>query len=637
MQFVDVVFPLNLGPLTYSVSESCAARLKTGMLVSAPLKQKVVKGVMIGRPSAIPAGKVKEILDVHGDTPLLDEAMIRLFRWMSDYYLAREGLVLKHMVPREVFYKVKSRQGRQVKRKEFPFHTISVGQTHLEEIRASVKEKTYKAFLLHAPSTAYEYSFLLELLSATRNVLVLLPEIVHVTRMYSHMERTFGERVCILHSGLSRGARTDAIERVLSGVSDIVIGTRSAVCAPMKKISCIAVLHEQNPAYKEESGIFYSGRDVAVMRGFFGKATVILSSACPSVESRYNCELGKYIFLMPKEGIKRPKIDIVDMRFDKAAKQGLSLKIIRAAQKCIESNGKVLFVMNRRGYSSFLQCAECDFIEECPKCHLPVVFHKDDMSMKCHLCGWTEPHVPASCKRCGGYHIQMLGAGTQKIQEDIERALGSRTLRLDSDKAAKRSEMEGLLSAAFQDDMRIIVGTKLAARRVGSAGGFSMAAYLNADLSLHLPDFRSTERMFQEIITLADQVEPDGTLFVQTRMPSMPLFRYLKKQDYSGFFREELRRRRSLRYPPVAKLILITCISKSDLTGELSEIIDDSDTQVETLGPSVVATTQGKYECKVLLKSTDRIKLRAIAKKFVRAFKKEKDITLRVNVDPVTV
>ena len=645
MEFFDVLFPINLGPLTYRCNEALSDIVKPGMIVSAPLKNKTTKGIIMGKSLVVPSGNVKDIQKFHGDAPVLSGNMINLIKWMSEYYLTEPGIVLKNMLPKEAFTKVKPRKTKIPPHPPFlkggwgdyPLNIININDSTVSSLMDSINKNVYRTFLFHTPSSIYEYSFLTKILTGIENAILLLPEVSLINSLYPLLNESFGERVCLFHSGLSKGKRSESIERILSGHSDIVLGTRSAIFAPMKKVSLIAVLHEHSCSYKQEGGLHYSGRDVAVMRGYFERTTVLLSSICPSIESLYNCKSGKYTLLKALDDIKNPRVRIIDMRYEKLLKPYLSKTVIDASKRYIKNDKKVMFVINRRGYSTLLQCADCNHIEECPDCGIPLVFHKQDMSMKCHYCGYIISQIPESCSRCKGYNLKLLGAGTQRVQEDIEELIGIKTLRLDSDKAQKRSEIEELIGAKFRNDGRIIVGTKLLTRRLGLTGGFSMAAILNTDLFLNLPDFRSAEKTYQEISSITDKIEPHGEIFIQTRMPQNYLYKYLKNYDYTSFFTEELNRRKALLYPPYSKLLLIKFISKRNISKEISAIIGKINEEVEILGPSTSKNTQGKNEFKLLLKSSIREKLHSVARTFMESFKDSKEVMIRVDVDPISI
>ncbi|MEW6570262.1 MAG: primosomal protein N' [Nitrospirota bacterium] len=640
MDFIDVVFPLNIGPLTYHCREELSNQIETGMIVSAPIKNRVCEGIVIGRSLNTPSGRVKAIQGVRGDGPLLSGAMIELLKWMSKYYLVEKGLVLKNMLPRETFGKIKRRS------KKCSFHHPAATKAYFlqsdidtQEIHGfleTLRGREYRTFLVKAPSTSYEYSLLVTILPETENVIVLVPELSVVHQLYPLLAERFGKRVCPFHSGLSRSSRFAAIDNILSGTSDIILGTRSAIFAPLKKVSFIAVLQEHSNSYKQENMPCYSGRDVAVVRGYLEKATVLLSSICPSVESLFNCQRGKYTMLKVKENNKRPKVKIVDIRYEKLRNSCLSRTVLDHSSKSIKSDRKVIFILNRRGYSTQLQCADCNYVEECPSCKIPLVLHRQAMLLKCHYCNLTLD-VPERCSRCKGHNIRLLGAGTQKVQENIEELMGVETMRIDSDRARKKSDFDIQLADVVGTGKKVIIGTKLVMGRLTHSRVFSTAVFLNPDLCLNIPDFRSAERTFQEIAALIDKVEPDGTIFIQTRMPQHYVYKYLKNNDYPSFVREELERRRSLRYPPYSRLILVKFLAKRDLSKDLAETVKKIDKNVEVLGPSLSRSIKDTLEFKILLKSSSRDKLHFAARAFVEEFKNVKDMKIRVDVDPVKI
>jgi primosomal protein N' (replication factor Y) len=231
----------------------------------------------------------------------------------------------------------------------------------------------------------------------------------------------------------------------------------------------------------------------------------------------------------------------------------------------------------------------------------------------------------------------LLGAGTQRAQEDIENILGISTIRLDSDKMKRKSLTEGVTGAACLAENRIIIGTKLMTRRLDSAVQFSMAAILNTDIFLNLPDFRSAEKAYQEISSVIDKIEPDGEILIQTRMPHHYLFKGVKNNDYDSFFQEELHRRKALLYPPFSRLILVKCVSKRELSKEISENIKKPGGDVEILGPSVSKNKKKEYEYKLLLKSPVRGKLHAAAKSIIETFRASKDVRIKIDVDPQVI
>jgi primosomal protein N' (replication factor Y) (superfamily II helicase) len=636
MDYFDVLFPLNIGALTYGYPKNLSGDVNTGMIVSAPLKNRTAKGIVTGKSLQIPTGTIKNIQEVHGETPVLSKKMIDLLKWMADYYLAEQGLVLKNVLPKEAFAQVKQRNTKVKQEKGHPLSLIDTDNSMAAGLMNAINGIAYKTFLLYPPSSAYEYSFLLKILPEIRNGIILVPEVSMISNLYPLLHTLLGDRITLFHGELSRGKRSEAIEKIVSGRSDIVLGTRSAVFAPLGTVSFIAVLHEHSSSYKQGKSPCYNARDVAVMRGYLEKATVLLSSICPSIESLFNAKTGKYTLLKPAPEMKRPRIRLIDMRYEKLLRPYLSKAVVDAASKHSQNNKKVMFVLNRRGYS-ILQCVDCSRIEECPACNIPLVFHKQDMSLKCHYCGHTSSSLPERCGGCKGYNLKLSGAGTQKIQEDIEDLTKIKTLRIDSDRVKKKDDLERLIGPTLMRDQRIIIGTKLMTRRLGVTDGFSMAAILNTDYFLNIPDFRSAEKAYQEILAVVDKIDPGGEVFIQTRMPQNYLFKYLKNYDYDSFFKEELNRRKALAYPPYSRLLLIRFLSERDLSKKLSGILKKTDNDVEILGPFISKDKQGKDEYKLLLKSSVRGKLHATAKSVIDALKDSKDVKSKVDIDPIVI
>lgn len=644
MKFYDVLFPINLGPLTYRCDDALSHHVKPGIIVSAPLKKRISQGVVIAESEEIPRVAVRDIQKVISDVPVLSDKLMKLLIWMSEYYVTEPGLVLKSFLPKEAFIKVHQRKKQHSpasssERKGWggdPFHDINIDTSVTSHIIDTINKQIFKPFLFHAPSSAHEGALLGEVLKNVDNAIILVPEMSLIHDLYQFLKETCGDGICMFHSGLSKGKRSEAIDRILSGHARIILGTRSALFTPIKKVSLIAVLQEHNSSYKQENSPCYHGRDVAVKRGYFEKATVLLSSICPTVESLYNCRRGKYKLLQTAGTVKRPKMNVIDMRFGKLMKPYITKEVINASLRYIKKEQKVMFVMNRRGYSTVYQCADCSHTEECPHCGVPLVFHKQDMSLKCHYCGHSLTQIPERCSECKGFNIQLLGAGTQRAKEDIEELIGIKTMRLDSDKIRKKSDREGMINDPFRDDYRILVGTKLMTRRLTINEKFSMAAILNADQFLNIPDFRSAEKAFQEISIIADKIEPHGEIFIQTRMPENYLYRYLKNYSYGAFIKEEMHRRKALGYPPYSKLALIKFVSQRDLSKEVSAVLKKIDKDMTILGPAH-SKDRGRHEMKILLKSSSQEKLHAGANIFKLAFRDSREIRIKVDVDPIVI
>ena len=633
MHCFDVLFPINLGPLTYICPESLIERVQPGMIIQAPLKNKLTTGIILGKNSTPPQARLKKFQAFPGEPAILSTSLLKLIRWMADYYIATEGLVLKQTLPRELFEKTLSRKGRKAIPSSSKIDFPEITEEDVQDISAAINSHKYMGFLLHAPSLVYEYSVALRMMSAVENVIVLLPDIVHANLLYAAAKDRCGDRPCLLHGEISRGKRTEYIEGILSGRYDIVIGTRAALFAPLQKVSLIMLLNEHSHLYKIEEGLRYNVRDVAVMRGFIERAPVLLSSISPSIDSYFNAITNKYRIIKPPPAAKRPVIRIADMRFEKKIKPDISKAVYDAAKKHILRNNRIMFVMNRKGYSSMLLCQECGYIEKCNDCDIPLVLYKSDNTLKCRYCSKTRS-IPERCGRCKSYNYLLLGSGTQRVQEHIGELFGIETVRFDSDKAKKKSEKEELTRLISNDFSRVIIGTKMMTGRLISSDSFSMAAVLNVDSSLNLPDFRAMEKTYQELSSIIDLVDPHGEVLIQTRFPQTPLFKHLRCNDYASFAKEDLLLRKSLNYPPYAKLLNITFSGPPEIAEKIEKIILASDSKTEILGPAISKNRKGQEEFSIILKSVDRKPLNTAARNVLKTFEHSKKVQIRIDVDP---
>jgi primosomal protein N' (replication factor Y) len=429
------------------------------------------------------------------------------------------------------------------------------------------------------------------------------------------------------------GKRSVTIDGIISGRHDIVIGTRTALLAPLKKLSFMMVLHEHSSSYKIEEGVRFNTRDVAVMRGFIEKIPVMLTSPVPSIDSWFNAQSGKYRPLALEPTVQRPKIKIVDMRFSKKVKPYLSKALVDAAKKYLQKAERIMFVINRRGHSTMLLCAECGSTEKCTACGIPLVLHKDRNLVRCHYCGKSRS-VPESCSTCKSPNLSLLGAGTQKIEEDMRELFGMEPLRFDSDRAKRKTAIRQLVDEAALDASKIMVGTKMMTKRIGPSGSFSLAGMLTIDSSLNTPDFRAREKTYREITDLLDLVGPRGEIIIQTRFPQDPLFKCIRDNDYETFAREELTVRKAMNFPPYSRLLNILVSGNAPASEKILKIVHEAAQYIEVLGPMEKKTKKGAIESSLLLKSRDRKALHAAARSVLETFRNAKDIEIRIDVDP---
>lgn len=623
--YADVVFPLKLPPLTYKVPEDAPHDLK-GRIIKAPLMAKSHYGLVVSvtNESWLEKKKnIKEIQTIHQH--FASESTLSFLKWLSDYYLTPLGIALKSSFFEEAVNACVMRQ--------------------CVESRASTPDvqRSYKSFLYHAPSISHEYSLLNEVLnksfSGMHGAIILVPEIGRIEGLAPMLKNIFGERMCILHNNLTKKKRIDAIARIIAGQSDVILGTRSAILAPIRDVSLIAVMNEHSPSYKGEEGLRYNARNVAVMRGFMEKSCVLLSSVCPSVESIYNSKISKYMPIHPSThssiypfaDFKRPNIKIVDIKKEKAST--ISRDILKKAKVITSENGRFLFLVNRKGYS-LIRCEDCGHIIQCKKCKVPLVFYKSKNTVRCHYCG-HEDIVPENCEECNGFNIKPLGAGTERIKEELKEAFKTEAILIENGHRA-------LDIGQDPDITSFVIGTPYTARRLGDEK-FDVVALFNIDGLLAQPDFRAYERAFQEVMQFTELVKPEGSLYLQTWNPKNKILRFIKNRDFQGFYEYELSQRKALAYPPFSKIILFNIFTKRDagrFLHDIQKIIFDTNTNgLELLGPVETPSSLKSYKhcIQILIKSKNRKLIYNEARNLLKKLEKLKGIKINVDVDPLKI
>jgi len=559
MVFIDIVFPLNLPPLTYLCPEELQSQVKPGKLVSAPLKKKIEKGIIYkirSEKSEIRNQNLKRIEHIHGAESILTNEHIRLMEWMKDYYYSEMGLILKSMLPGEFFKEVK----RRTKKKPLPdaieFKPEEISQEILSEVKRTIQNKEFNTFLFHSPSFHEERSFLFSIIKNIDRAIILCPEIEDSEHLSSMIHGIFHKKVCLIHSSLSGGERFEAYDGIIHERYAMVVGTMSSILSPLKAPSLIVVLEEHSPFYKQDKSPRYNARDVAVMRGWIEKTPVLLMSPCPSSISYANALRGKYRLLQPVTKKKKPEIHLIRA---KGSKEVISDRVIQSIKKAINNKQKAFILINRKGYS-MVRCSDCGYIEKCPQCHISLVFH-EDRTLRCHRCGLAN-RARDTCIQCSGATFEHIGAGTQRIEEFIRMKTGVLPLRMDRDLIKNKKELRRMIKKATESP--VLVGTKLAYKNILSPEPFHTIAMINPDLYLHIPDYMALERLFQDVIYLSEMVHEKGSIYLQTFFPERRIYQFLKKYDYKGFLLDELNKRKELFYPPYSKMASIVFHLKTE-------------------------------------------------------------------------
>ena len=477
----------------------------------------------------------------------------------------------------------------------------------LAKILPCIEKPSFQPFLLHGVTGCGKTEVYLQaaekVLDSGRTVLVLVPEIALSSQLEAHFFSRFGEILAVLHSGLSAGERHDQWQRITGEDARVVIGARSAVFAPLEEPGLIIVDEEHEPAYKQEDGFRYNGRDLAILRARFADCPVILGSATPSVTSFRHTKTGKYRLLkMPSRitGQSLPEVKVVDLGSEEKSRPDLlfSDQLISALWENMEKRQQSLLFVNRRGFASFLMCRDCGHIVQCRHCQVSLTLHRSQQKLVCHYCGYSlSPKLV--CPSCNSNKVEGMGLGSERIEEEVRQVIPhARVARLDSDTASNRKQYMQTLRSVHQHEVDILVGTQMIAKGLHFPG-ITLVGVVWADSGLGIPDFRASERTFQllaQVTGRAGRGEHAGKVIIQTFQPHHYAVQCARKHDYRGFYSQEESLREDLQYPPFSRLVNIKCSAPDEnsvriciekISGFLRQAIAESKmTDIELLGPA---------------------------------------------------
>ncbi|MFL6332332.1 MAG: primosomal protein N' [Pyrinomonadaceae bacterium] len=503
----------------------------------------------------------------------------------------------------------------------------------LHAINEAQNEEAFAAFLLHGVTgsgkTEIYIRAMREALRRGRTAMMLVPEIA-LTPVFSRRLRAhFGDAVAIFHSSLTAGERFDEWGRLKRGEARVVIGTRSAVFAPVRNLGVIVVDEEHEGSYRQQESPYYNGRDTAVMRAHRERAVVVLGSATPSLETFQNARQGKYRYLqLPSRiaGRAMARAEIVDMRVafkSKGKPEVFSPELLEAIEETHARGEQSIVLLNRRGYSSFVICRSCGERINCPNCDVTLTFHRSERSLVCHYCNLRQ-RTPDACPSCQGPFMYFIGEGTEQIEEILQKRFPSlRIARLDRDTTARRTTYEQAILRFGAGELDMLVGTQMIAKG-HDFPNVTLVGVVSVDAGLAMPDFRSAERTFQLITQVAGRAgrgDLPGRVLIQTFHPHHYALRHACAQDYEGFFDEEINYRRNLSYPPFVALASLL-VHGEDLArvqttaAVVREALDHANTErgCRVLGPAPapLARLRGEHRIQLLLKSRSRPRLRTL-------------------------
>jgi primosomal protein N' (replication factor Y) len=525
--------------------------------------------------------------------------------------------------------------GLKPRKLEFLFNPAQ--KAALDQINAAVDERKFLPMLLHGVTgsgkTAVYLSAMQAMLAKGRSAILLVPEIGLTPAMAADLHQVFGDEVAILHSALTDDERAEQWKRIRNGESHIVVGTRSAVFAPVPDLALIVVDEEHDHSYKQDETPRYHARDVAVVRAKMANAVVVLGSATPSLETYYNARQGRYKLMGLAERIEKrplPEVEIIDMRaeFQRTRKdQVLSDKLVQEIGERLSRHEQVMVLLNRRGYSAFVLCRECGETVQCRNCAIAMTYHRREHRLVCHYCGFMRP-APKACHKCGSEYVQYLGAGSEKLEHLLHGLFPqARIGRLDRDTVRSRDDLERMLSALHANEIDLLVGTQMIAKG-HDIPNVTLVGVVGSDAALGFPDFRAAERTFQLLTQVAGRAgrgETPGKVILQTFFTDHYAIQFAAAHDYRGFYEKEARFRSWMHYPPfnaVSNVIVRSSKLDEALTwsGILGKWFEATRLEgVRVMGPAAAAIVRLKteYRYHFLLKSTSRERMNSVLRAMI--------------------
>jgi primosomal protein N' (replication factor Y) (superfamily II helicase) len=526
-------------------------------------------------------------------------------------------------------------------------------------IEQTLRARRAATFLLHGVTGSGKTEVYLRAIAVAREVrrgaLMLVPEIALTPQLVARFRARFGDDVAVLHSGLTPRERLAMWKRLRSGDVDVAIGARSALFAPVRDLGLIVVDEEHDPSFKQEEGVRYHARDMAILRARRAGGVCVLGSATPSLETEHLARIGKaekIVLASRARAQPMPRVEIVDLRRIGAGPTGdkrLSLPLHRALEETLRAREQAILFLNRRGFAPSVRCEACGEMCSCDDCSVALTFHKREGTLRCHYCD-VELALPAACPKCQSPRLVLEGLGTERLEETLAAAFPeARIARLDRDVASGRS-IEKVLARVRAREVDILVGTQMVTKG-HDMPHVTLVGVINADAALSIPDFRAAERAFQLLVQVAGRAgrgDVPGRVLVQTYGPDHAAIAFGAKHDVSGFVERELSDRRELGYPPYSRVALVrvdapteeaarqACAVLADAARAACAAADLGDVELLGPAPAPVARVRGRYRFRLMLRSADRAHLRSVLLKTDAARGQlPRGVRSTVDVDPV--
>ncbi|MBU2063076.1 MAG: primosomal protein N' [Candidatus Omnitrophica bacterium] len=665
-KYVQVVVNLPLkSEFDYFVPRSLHSKVDLGKRVWVPFRNRTIVGYIVGITEKSRIKKIKEIKSVIDDTPIISPEILELTRWISEYYFCSRGEAIEAALA-SPFKKGKTQVRVRAGGSPYPVLENLSGKTKdniltahqdkaLNEISEHLNREEFGVFLLHgitaSGKTEVYFGAIEQTLAKNRQAIVFVPEIALTPQTLERFTEKFGkDLIALIHSRLSKSEKFVEWQRIKSEQAKIVIGPRSAIFAPVKHLGLIVVDEEHENTYKQEDAPRYHLVNTAIKRAEISNAVVILGSATPSLESMYSAKQKDFVFIeLPEriEGRDLPQVQVVDMRYQRrSAKRPLILSkaLEDNIAQCLKNKEQVILFLNRRGFSTFIQCPKCGYVEKCPKCNVAVVYHFDRQQLVCHHCSY---HTQAGqvCPECSAGYIRYLGTGTQKVESELYRLFPQACIgRMDSDALKEKNAHFEIFDDFKSGKIDILVGTQMLAKGL-DIPNVTLVGVISADVTLNLPDFRASERTFSLLTQVAGRAgrgKTPGRVIIQTYTPEHYAIKCALNHDYNDFYRQEIVFRKQLKLPPYTHLINITLRSKNKEmliknSHKLFDILSrHNKKQVILMGPvpAPVSKLRGNFRWLIIAKCSDILQANKLLSKCFDEWKAHSNVKVTVDVDP---
>ena len=650
-----------------------------GQLVLAPFGRRQTIGLVIAvkDSSEVEPGKLRELLQVRGQMPPLSDDWIALCRFAAEYYQRPLGEVALPSLPKGLRTESTVALDRALKKvaeaqpRPDPESGVQRPQLNTEQqtaVDAILNTEGYQAHLLFGVTGSGKTEVYLHaterVLQRARDagrqaqVLIMVPEINLTPQLEASVRERFPAlQVVSLHSQLAEGERLRHWLAAHIGRADIVLGTRLAVLSSMPHLKMIIIDEEHDPSYKQQEGLRYSARDLAVWRAHQQQIPVVLGSATPSTESWLHVSTGRYQRLTltqrAAKNAQLPKVRVIDTEINKAT-DGFSPLLLAALKLRLERGEQSLLFLNRRGYAPVMHCDACGWISNCRRCTAFMVLHKPERRLRCHHCS-LELRIPSACPTCGNVDLQPLGRGTQRVEEYLQQAFPqARVMRIDADSTRRKGSAQAAFDAVHRGDVDILLGTQMVAKG-HDFQRLTLVGVLNPDTALFSQDYRAGERLFAQLMQVAGRagraaqadVNHDGAsqseVLIQTRYPQHPLYQALLAHDYKGFADTLLAERRSANLPPYSFQALLRAEAKNlqlalDFLAQARTLMPHPGVSINDPVPMTITRVAGVERAQLLLESTSRAQLQAFLRPWMQALRSLKTrVNWMLEVDPIDI